>query len=130
MSRVAAETSRANAMVLTSDHAAQPGKVAFGAVDVDTVEETVGIGMVDPLKVEVARELVPMRRLVGDELGAPCDFRSCEAHRLGFVLENVRQRAAIALADSDDASAVFSSMRSEASIDAIGARVRMSWTRS
>jgi hypothetical protein len=97
MSRVAAETSRANAMVLTSDHAAQPGKVTFGAVDVDTVEETVSIGMVDPLKVEIARELVPMRRLVGDELGAPC-FRSCEAHRLGFVLENVRQRAAIALA--------------------------------
>ena len=46
MSRVATETSRSNAMVLTSDHAAQPGKVTFGAVDVDTVEETVGIGMV------------------------------------------------------------------------------------
>lgn len=43
MRRIAAETASFDTMMLTADHAAQPGKVAFGAVDVDAIEEAVGI---------------------------------------------------------------------------------------
>ena len=53
MSRVTAEASSSDAMMLTtSNHAAQSGKVAFGAIDMDAIEEAIGIRVIDPLKVE------------------------------------------------------------------------------
>jgi hypothetical protein len=124
MCRITAEASSSDAMMLTSDHAAQSGKVAFGAVDMDAIEEAIGVRVIDPLEVESIRKLVPMRRLVSDDRGTPGNFRFGEAHRLGFVLENVRQRATVALPEDDDAAAVKRPMGSEAPVNAIGARIR------
>ena len=69
MDGITAETAGTNPMMLTY-HAAQPSKVAFRAIDVDAIEETVGIGVIDPLDVESLGKLVPVRRLVGDESGS------------------------------------------------------------
>lgn len=39
----------------------------------DAIKEAVGIGVIDPLEVEGASQLVPMGRLVGDDRGTSGD---------------------------------------------------------
>lgn len=60
MDGITAETAGTNPMMLTPDHAAQSGKVAFCAIDVDAIEKTVGIRVIDPLDVECLGKLVPV----------------------------------------------------------------------
>jgi hypothetical protein len=122
MGRVAAETSRADAMMLASDHTAQPSKVAFGTVDVDAIKKAVGIRVIDPLDVE-AGEQVPMWRFVGDESSALRHLQLGEMNGLGFIPKNARQRATAALSKRDDAATVIRAMRSDAAINTIGARI-------
>lgn len=80
--------------------------------------------MIDPLEVESVRKSVPIRRLVSEDLGASGDFQLGEAHTLGFVPENVCQRATLALPNCDDAAAVMRAVSFEAPVNAVGARIR------
>lgn len=85
--------------------------------------KAIGIRVIDPLKVESIRKMVPVRRLVSHDHGAAGDPCFGEAHSLGFVLKNVRQRAPVALPEDNHATAFIPPVSSEAPVNAIGARV-------
>ena len=42
------------------DHTPQTSEIAFGAIDMDAIEKAVGVGMVDPLDIERARQQIPV----------------------------------------------------------------------
>ena len=75
-------------MMLPPDHTPQTSEIAFGAIDMDTVEKAVGVGMIDPLKVERVRKQIPVRRFIGDDPRVWLDAGSCEGQTIEFLFED------------------------------------------
>lgn len=123
VSGVTTETTSAHSVVLSAYHAAQTCKQALGAVDMDAVEEAVGFRVVDPLKIESVRQLVPMRRLIGHDRRANSDTRPGEADAFLLAHEDLGEGTAVALTQGNDATARVRAIGLKASIDSIGSGV-------
>lgn len=63
MHGIGAEIFAAHRVVLTADHAAQTGEVAFGQIGMNTILP-VGLGMIDPLQIKAARQQIPMSHFI------------------------------------------------------------------
>ena len=88
--RIGAKKSAANFVVLSADHAPEPGKETFRQIGVDAVA-AVGVGMVDAVNIEPRLETVSMGDLIGRDRRSWCDPLPGEAHTLGLAQECSRE---------------------------------------